>query len=163
MEAVNEILGVNRTWKLVPKPKDQKLVQCKWLFKLKEGITDKDPLRMETIPYANVIGSLMDAMISTRPDLSFVISLPSRFMSNPGMEHWTALKWVLQYVSGSLNVGLEYYKRSASLELDGFVDSDFAGDRDTRKLTTAYYFTLGGNCIAGSSITAYSCTVHNRG
>ncbi|XP_031275764.1 secreted RxLR effector protein 161-like [Pistacia vera] len=112
---------------------------------------DAESIRMETIPYANVIRSLMYAMISTRPDLSFVISLLSRFMSNSGMEHWTALKWVLKYVSGSLNVGLEYYKRSASLELDGFVDSDFAGDRDTRKSTTAYYFTLGGNCISWKS------------
>ncbi|XP_031259537.1 secreted RxLR effector protein 161-like [Pistacia vera] len=93
----------------------------------------------------------MYAMISTRPDLSFVISLLSRYMSNPGMEHWIALKWVLKYVNGSLNVGLEYCKMTASLELVGFVDSDFAGDKDTRKSTTAYYFTLGGNCISWKS------------
>ena len=31
------------------------------------------------------------------------------------------------------------------------MDSDFAGDRDSRKSTTAYYFTLGGNCISWKS------------
>ncbi|XP_031262351.1 uncharacterized protein LOC116120537 [Pistacia vera] len=41
----------------------------------------------------------------------------------------------------------KYCKRTTSLELAGFVDLDFASDRDTRKSTTAYYFTLGGNCI----------------
>ena len=38
-------LKVNGTWTLVPKPENQKLVQCKWLFKIKEGINISDPLR----------------------------------------------------------------------------------------------------------------------
>ena len=37
------------------------------------------------------------------------------------------------------------------LELVGFADSDFAGDRDSRKSTTAYFFTLGGNYISWKS------------
>ncbi|XP_031265285.1 secreted RxLR effector protein 161-like [Pistacia vera] len=113
--------------------------------------TEPEMIKMEHIPYANVIGSLMYAMISTRSDLAFVISLLSRYMSNPSMDHWIALKWVLKYINATLNVGLHYCKRTASLELVGFVDADFAGDRDTRKSTTAYYFTLGGNCISWKS------------
>jgi len=38
-----------------------------------------------------------------------------------------------------------------SLDLAGYVDSDFAGDRDSRKSTTSYFFTLGGNCISWKS------------
>ncbi|XP_031277973.1 secreted RxLR effector protein 161-like [Pistacia vera] len=106
---------------------------------------------MEHVPYANAIGSVMYAMISTRLDLSFAISLLRRFMSNPGTEHWCALRWVLRYINSTSHVGLEYCKMGKSLDLVGFVDSDFAGDRDTRKSTTSYFFTLGRNCVSFKS------------
>ncbi|XP_031274820.1 secreted RxLR effector protein 161-like [Pistacia vera] len=93
----------------------------------------------------------MYVMISTRPELSFAISLLSIFMSNPGFEHWLALKRLLRYINSSLNVGLEYCKRYDSLDLVGFVDSDFAGDKNTKKSTTTYFFTLGGNCVSWKS------------
>lgn len=38
-------LKVNGIWSLVPKPKNQKVIQCKWLYKIKEGITTNEPLR----------------------------------------------------------------------------------------------------------------------
>jgi len=38
-------LAANGTWKLVPKPKNQKLIQCKWLYKLKEGMSPSDPIK----------------------------------------------------------------------------------------------------------------------
>ena len=38
-------LKVNGTWSLVPNPKDQKLIECRWLFKVKEGISLSDPPR----------------------------------------------------------------------------------------------------------------------
>ncbi|XP_031274891.1 secreted RxLR effector protein 161-like [Pistacia vera] len=106
---------------------------------------------MKNIPYSNVIGSVMYAMISTRPDLSFAISLLSRFMSNPGMEHLIALKWMLRYINNTVHVGLDFCKRNTSLDLVGYAGFDFAGDRDTRKSTTTYCFTLGGNCLSWKS------------
>ncbi|XP_031273247.1 secreted RxLR effector protein 161-like [Pistacia vera] len=108
-------------------------------------------MQMETVPYSNVIGSVMYAMISTRPDLAFAISLLSRYMSNPGSDHWIALKWVLRYINSTACIGLEYCKRTSTLDLVGFVDSDFAGDRDNKKSTTTHRFTLGGNCISWKS------------
>ncbi|XP_031259667.1 secreted RxLR effector protein 161-like [Pistacia vera] len=55
------------------------------------------------------------------------------------------------YINSSLNVGLEYCKSYDSLDLVGFVDSDFASDKYTRKSTTSYFFTLGGNCVSWKS------------
>ncbi|XP_031261280.1 secreted RxLR effector protein 161-like [Pistacia vera] len=106
---------------------------------------------MENIPYSSAIGSVMYSMISTRLYLSFAISLLSRFMSNPGIEHWVALKWTLRYINITMYIGLDYFKRTPSLDLVGYLDSDFARDHDSRKSTTAYYFTLGGNCISWKS------------
>ncbi|XP_031281218.1 secreted RxLR effector protein 161-like [Pistacia vera] len=50
-----------------------------------------------------------------------------------------------------MHVGLDFCKRTSTLDLVGYVDSDFAGAQDSRKSTTAYYFTLGGNCISWKS------------
>ncbi|CAM8969523.1 unnamed protein product [Rhodiola kirilowii] len=113
--------------------------------------TDSEIVRMESVPYANVIGSLMYAMISTRPDLAYAISLLSRFMSNPGMDHWLALKHIVAYVRSTLDVGLCYSKRKDMLELVGYVDADFGEDRDCRKSITAFYITFGMNCISWKS------------
>ena len=110
---------------------------------------------MENIPYANAIGTIMYAMISTRPDLAYAISTLSRFMSNPGKPYWEALKYLLRYINGSANVGLSYKKRFNTLDLVGYVDSDFAGERDTRKSTTGLFFTL----VETASIGNLSCSL----
>ena len=55
-------------------------------FKLDDKLspsTEKEKEQMDKIPYSNAIGSLMYSMVSTRPDISFVMSVLSRFMSNP--------------------------------------------------------------------------------
>jgi len=44
------------------------------------------------VPYASVVGSLMYAMVNTRPDIAYVVGVLSRFMSKPGKEHWTIVK-----------------------------------------------------------------------
>ena len=39
---------------------------------------------MKSVPYASVVGSLMYAMVVTRPDISHVVGVISRFMHNTG-------------------------------------------------------------------------------
>ena len=47
---------------------------------------------MKRVPYASDVGSLMYAMVCTRPDITHVVGIISRFLSNPGREHWNAAK-----------------------------------------------------------------------
>jgi len=42
---------------------------------------------MGRVPYASAMGSLMYAMVCTRPDIAHVVGTVSRFLSNPGKEH----------------------------------------------------------------------------
>ena len=50
---------------------------------------------MSRVPYASAVGILMYAMVCTRPDIAHAMGVLSRFMSNPGKEHWTTVKRVL--------------------------------------------------------------------
>ena len=42
---------------------------------------------MKKVPYASVIGSLMYAMVCSRPDIAHAVGVVSRFLSNPSKEH----------------------------------------------------------------------------
>uniref|UniRef100_A0A2N9ESU1 CCHC-type domain-containing protein n=1 Tax=Fagus sylvatica TaxID=28930 RepID=A0A2N9ESU1_FAGSY len=84
----------------------------------------------------------MYAMVCTRPDIAHAVGVVSRYMSNPGKQHWEAVKWILRYLKGTLGTSLCF--TGADMKLTGYVDSDLAGDVDTRKSTTGYVYTLGG-------------------
>ena len=53
--------------------------------------TKAEKADMMKVPYASVVGSLMYAMVCTRPDIGYAVRVVSRFMSNPGKEHWNAV------------------------------------------------------------------------
>ena len=105
---------------------------------------------MKTIPYTSVVGSLQYAQVCTRPDLAFITGVLGRYQANPGQEHWKMAKKALRYVQGTKEIMLTY-KRSDSLEIKGYSDADFAGDRDDRKSTSGYVFTLAGGAISWKS------------
>ena len=86
--------------------------------------------------------------VCTRPDLAFVTGLLSRYQSNPEIEHWKLAKKVLWYLQGTKGLMLTY-RRSNSLHIEGYTDSDYAGD--DRKSTSGYIFTLAGGAISWKS------------
>ena len=104
---------------------------------------------MSKVPYVSAIGSLMYAMVCTRPNIAHTVGVVSRFMSRPGKQHWEAFKWILRYLEGSLDICLCFI--GASLKLQGYVDANFAGDIDSRKSITRFVFTLGGTTISWAS------------
>ncbi|MCO5595683.1 hypothetical protein L7F22_049728 [Adiantum nelumboides] len=61
--------------------------------------SDTEKAEMAKIPYASACGSLMYAMVATRPDIAYAVGVVSRFMSNPGKKHWEAVKGVLRYLN----------------------------------------------------------------
>ena len=97
--------------------------------------------QMKAIPYASAVGSLQYAQVCTRPDLSFVTGILGRYQSNPSIEHWKIVKKVLRHVRGTTGLMLTY-RKSESLEIEEYSESDFAGDVDDRKSTSGYIFTL---------------------
>jgi hypothetical protein len=56
---------------------------------------------MSRVPYSSAVGSLMYAMVCTRLDIAHAVGVVSRYMNNPGKEHWEAVKWILRYLRGT--------------------------------------------------------------
>jgi hypothetical protein len=109
--------------------------------------TNKTELEeMKAVPYAQVVDSLMYAMMSTRPDICYAVGLVGRYQSNPGKAHWQAVKRLFRHLqmtkSMKLCFGLD------ELEIKGFTDADFAGDMDDRKSTSGYVFLFGGTAVS---------------
>ena len=82
------------------------------------------------VPYASILGSLMYAMVCTRPDIAHAVGVVSSYMSHLEIEHWNAVKWILRYVRGTSNKCLHF--GGSTTDLQGYVDLDLVGDIDTR-------------------------------
>ena len=92
-------------------------------------------------------------MVCTRPDISYAVSVISRYMRNPGNAHWQAVKWILRYLRGTTDVGLMFDKTGGFDGCTiGSVDSDYADDYDRRRSLTDYVFTL-SSCAVSSKAT----------
>ena len=75
-------------------------------------------------------------------------------MSNPGKEHWIALKRVFRYLRGTSDYGLCYQGipgLERMLDIRCFVDADWAGDLDQRRSTSGYVFSLFGGAVSWMS------------
>ncbi|KAK8535581.1 hypothetical protein V6N12_057097 [Hibiscus sabdariffa] len=101
--------------------------------------TPQERERMSQIPYASAIGSIMYAMICTRPDLSYALSMTSRYQANPGEGHWTAVKNILKYLRRTKDVFL-VYGGEEELRIKGYTDASFQTDKDdSRSQSEAEY------------------------
>ncbi|SGZ07892.1 BQ5605_C030g10749 [Microbotryum silenes-dioicae] len=102
--------------------------------------------------YRSMIGSLMYAVVATRPDLAHSVGYLSRFVGKAGDTHLEAAKRVLRYIKGSLDLGIHYTRTSAPLlGYKGYSDSDWGSDMQTSRSTMGYLFKLAGGAISWSS------------
>ena len=92
--------------------------------------------------YQIAIGCLNYATLISRPDLAVAIGVLSKFMANPGLEHWKGVKRVLRYIQGTLDYGLMYTSDGKEPILTGYSDADWGGDLTTRRSTTGYVFQI---------------------
>jgi hypothetical protein len=102
--------------------------------------------------YQRAIGSLMYAMVQTRPDIAYAVSTLAQYSSNPDDTHWTAMKRIFRYLKGTAHLGIEYSRDARrGNELVGYSDADYAGDRDNRRSTSGFVFMLAGGPVTWTS------------
>lgn len=129
---------------------------------LEAALPDYTASKDNILEYQQAVGSIMYAMLGTRPDLAFTVSTLSKYCSNPAPKHAIAVQRVLRYLRKTLNVGITYSGQEnpavtdvtdglISTGITGFTDSDWAGDKDTRKSTSGYVFLLYGGAVSWKS------------
>ena len=85
------------------------------LSKEQSSKTAEERDHMILVPYASAVGSLMYDMVCTRPDIAHAVGVVSRYMANPGKEHWDAVKWLLRYLRGTSSTSLCFGKGKLTL------------------------------------------------
>ena len=111
--------------------------------------TKEEATYMKKVPYANAVGSIMYLMICPRPNLAYAMSLVSRYMGKSRKVHWEALKWIFRYRKGMCKAELLYAKHESSMDdVVGFVDSNYVGCLDTKRLLIGYMFKFCCNTVS---------------
>ncbi|GJU07669.1 gag/pol polyprotein [Tanacetum coccineum] len=117
------------------------------------------------VKYRQVVGSLQYVTLS-RPDIAFAVNKVCQYMHAPTENHWSAVKRILRYLHGTVEHGMlirrsfgstlqaftdVLWKGNPDTSLEGFSDSDWAGDSDDRRSTGGFAIYLGSNLISWSA------------
>ena len=112
--------------------------------------TQEERERMIKIPYASAIGSIMYAMLCTRPDVSYALSMTSRHQVDPGESHWIAVKNILKYLRRTKDTFL-IYGGEEELIVTGYTDASFQTDKDDYRSQSGFVFCLNGGAVSWKS------------
>ncbi|XP_048631007.1 secreted RxLR effector protein 161-like [Brassica napus] len=115
---------------------------------------DKETLGPE-VPYLSAIGALMYLASHTRLDISFAVSLLSRFSSCPALRHWNGIKHLFRYLQGTKDLGLFYTGRPGE-SLAGYADAGYLSDPHHARSQTGYVFIHNGAAVCWRSKTDIS-------
>ena len=96
--------------------------------------------------YRSLAGALQ-YLTFTSPDLTYAVQQVWLHMHDPRESHLAALKRLLRYVRGTIDLGMVLH-RSPSAELVVYTDADWAGCPDTRRSTSGYAVFLGANLVS---------------
>ena len=99
--------------------------------------------------YQRLVGRLI-YLSHTRPDISYAVSVVSQFMHAPSEEHMEAVYRILRYLKSVPRKGLLFSKNGIS-NIEGYTNSDWAGDQTTRRSTFGYFTFVEGNLVTWKS------------
>lgn len=78
--------------------------------------TAQEFAQMKDKPYRESVGLGQYALCRTRLDITYIINTLSHYLENPGLAHWTAVKHMFSYLSGTIDWELTYGKEVKDLE-----------------------------------------------
>ena len=101
---------------------------------------------VDPVLYQSMVGSLLYAVIATRPDVSQAVGTVSKFSSKPSEAHLTVVKQIFCYLKGNADTNLTY-KKSEGSKLIGYSDADYVGDLDDRHSTSGNLLLMCGGAV----------------
>ena len=119
------------------------------LAKLLEEEYDEHSQEMKDITYQEAVGSLMYAMVATRPDLAFAVSMANWFMSKPGPMHWMAVKQIMRYLKGMLDTRMRIGVQHISIK--DYSDVDWVNNMENHRFIYGYIFFVREGAVSWNS------------
>lgn len=123
--------------------------------------SESEEFAKQKLPYRSVVGSLMYLAQCTRPDIAHAVGTLSQHLDWPGFQQWNAAFHVLRYIRGTHDFGIVYSGENQDQDVitgmksqecpQSHCDADWAGDKDTRRSTTGYVFSLAGGAVSWRS------------
>lgn len=113
--------------------------------------------------YMEIVGTLMYAAISTRPDITHAVYYLAAWMLDPRSMHMAAAERVLRYVAGTLALGLVFGSRNGGVigdsrghtqvqvDVCAYADADWANNKDDRRSVTGWVAKVNGDPVSWSS------------
>jgi hypothetical protein len=105
----------------------------------------------------------MYAMVATRPDLAFPVSVLSKHMQNPRWCDCLKMKHILHYIKGTMDYKICYDGKSTSPDITGishgFCDADWASYPETRRSFAGFFFLLANGEISWKTKQLTSATI----
>ncbi|XP_023762718.2 uncharacterized mitochondrial protein AtMg00810-like [Lactuca sativa] len=111
---------------------------------------DESGKPVDATEYRSIVGGLR-YLCHTRPDISYVVGVVSRFLERPTEQHNQAVKRILRYIKGTLNLGLVYTRSKEKKHIIAYSDSNHARDVNDRRSTSGMVFYLNKNLVTWSS------------
>jgi len=99
--------------------------------------------------YQSMVGSLMYAMLATRPDLAQCIQQISQYSSKPARPHEKATKHALRYLNGTIDQGITF-NGNLGFKLECWSDANWGGE-EGRESVSGFVFTIAGGAVSYSS------------
>ncbi|XP_070002188.1 secreted RxLR effector protein 161-like [Nicotiana sylvestris] len=99
--------------------------------------------------YQRLVGRLI-YLSHTRPDIVYSISLVSQFMHDPRDPHMQVVFHILRYLRSCLGKGVLLSKHDY-LQIEAFIDVNWAGSLNDRRSTSGYCTLVGGNLVTWRS------------
>ncbi len=101
--------------------------------------------------YRALVGSLMYLSTSSRADMAFATGYLARYLSAPSELHMQLLNHLCRYLKATRHKKMTLGGTRSALNLEGWVDSDFANEAERRRSTYGYVFKAGNSVISWKS------------
>ena len=96
---------------------------------------------------SRIVDAMIGSLMYLRPDIFFDVNTLSQYLTDLRSVHLIAAKHVLRYLKGTIDYGLKY-DANQNINLEGYVDSDWAGSAIERKSTSGCCFSMGSGVIS---------------
>ena len=133
---------LSKTGKLATKPCHSPMAQN--LHLTREGELFEDPEG-----YRRLFGKL-NYLTITHLDIAYSISVVSRYMPSPTIDHWAAIEQILCYLKGESGRGILYSNHGHN-RFECFTEADRAGSKEDRRSTSGYCMLVEGNLVSWKS------------